>query len=351
LPTIVAAGIIPNSTTKVGDFLDKDFLSIDPQRGRLYMSYTRFGDFSTSPYFQGQIELAVCDIKTNPAHPTCFPDNSTTPYLVVQPGQVCENEGAYPAVDINKGDVYVAWEYNWATNFQGPPPCNTTEHVANRVAYVPFACLTLTPVSPCVTTPKQVSVNIVTIDLAFIPGFNRVPFQAGNAPPADFPRIAVSDPFGTVTIVWNDTRFHPLGDILLQSYKLVSLSKVQSNPVRINPDTGGMHFMPALRQAQASGLIDVSYFQRDTANTDSTNVDALINLSPTTTGPGSRTRITNVPSSWDNVSSDIIPNFGDYTDNYVQAVSSSPFYNDTLYVAWSDGRLGVPQPFEAHGVS
>ena len=95
----------------------------------------------------------------------------------------------------------------------------------------------------------------------------------------------------------------------------------------------------------------VSYFQRDTANTDSTNVDALINLNPRTTGPGSKIRVTNVPSAWIDTSSDIQPNFGDYTDNYVQAISSAPFYDDTLYVAWSDGRLGVPQPFEAHGIS
>jgi hypothetical protein len=346
-PIIIAAGVAPTSTT--GDFLDKEFFSIDPQRGRLYTSYTRFGLLSTSPNFQGQIELAVCDIKTNPANPVCFPGTSTAPYFVVRSGQACENEGAYPAVDIHSGAVYVAWEYNWATNFLGPAPCNTTEHVQNRVAYVPFSCLTLTPVSPCTTTPLTVSVNIVSIDLAFIPGFNRNP--AGPAPASDFPRIAVSDPYGTVTIVWNDTRVHPLGDILLQSFNLVSLSRVQGSPVRINPDTGGMHFMPALRQAQASGLIDVSYFQRDTANTDITNVDAIINLSPRTTGAGSKIRVTSVPSSWINTSSDIIPNFGDYTDSYVQSISSAPFYDDTLYVAWSDGRLGVPQPFEAHGIS
>jgi hypothetical protein len=53
-----------------------------------------------------------------------------------------------------------------------------------------------------------------------------------------------------------------MGDILLQSFNLVSLSQVQSSPVRVNPDTGGLHFLPALRQAQASGLIDVSYYPR-----------------------------------------------------------------------------------------
>jgi len=42
-------------------------------------------------------------------------------------------------------------------------------------------------------------------------------------------------------------------------------------------------------------------------------------------------------SNWLAVSSDIIPNFGDYTDNYLTTLG--------LYVAWSDGRIGEPQPF------
>ncbi len=50
--------------------------------------------------------------------------------------------------------------------------------------------------------------------------------------------------------------------------------------------------------------------------------------------------MTTGPSDWNAVSSDIVPNFGDYTDNYI------PYKGDTLYVAWSDGRLGDPQPFE-----
>ncbi len=93
-------------------FLDKDFLSIDPARGRLYMSYTEFGPSSG---FSGVVELAMCDL-SNPASPTCHNggDGSITgagapaaPYLVVAPGDpnFCENEGAYPAVDTKTGDV------------------------------------------------------------------------------------------------------------------------------------------------------------------------------------------------------------------------------------------------------
>ena len=37
-------------------------------------------------------------------------------------------------------------------------------------------------------------------------------------------RIAVSDPANTVSLVWNDTRFHPLGDVLLQRAVLVAAS-------------------------------------------------------------------------------------------------------------------------------
>jgi len=340
-PIVIASGA-------AGDFLDKDFLSIDPARGRLYNTYTRFG--STGNSANGQIELAVCDLST-PATPTCFPGASTTPYLIVQPAQGCENEGAYPAVDVHSGAVYVAWEYNWATNFLTPPgaPCTTTEPVQNRVAYVPFACLTLTPVSPCVTAPKQVAVNIVSLDASFIPGFNR---NGASCCANDFPRIAVSDTFGTVSIVWNDARLHPMGDILLQSYNLVSLSAVQSSPARVNPDAnGGLHFMPAIRNVDDGGHLSVSYFQRNSPNTAVTNVNAVLDLNPTATGPGSRVVVTTVATDWNNVSSDIIPNFGDYTDNYFLAKSQAPYTDDVLYVAWSDGRLGVPQPFEAHGMS
>jgi hypothetical protein len=47
-----------------------------------------------------------------------------------------------------------------------------------------------------------------------------------------------------------------------------------------------------------------------------------------------------VSTDWNNVSSDIVPNFGDYTDNYAA--------NGRVHVAWSDGRLGLPQPFESN---
>lgn len=333
-PIIIARGA-------PGDFLDKDYFSIDPARGMLYNSYTRF-----QPGSQGQIELAACDLNINPANPSCTPGPSTTtPYLVVQPSQTCENEGAYPAVDVKSGDVYVAWEYNWATDLGpgalAPPSCAATPH-QQRVAHVPAACLTAT----C-GQPAQVSLNIVSIDLAFIPGYNRVLNAPPFAPPGDFPRIAVSDPAGTVSIVWNDARRIPTADVLLQSFKLVDLTPVQDAPVRLNADAGAnWNILPALRNADSQGRLSVSWYQQREPGA-LTDVMAAVQFDPRTEDTPKNVRVTTQPTGWHDVSADGIPNFGDYTDNYVIATATAPYTGQSLFVSWSDGRLGLPQPFMA----
>ncbi len=319
-------------------FLDKEFLSIDPARGRLYMSYTEFGPTTG---FSGVIELAVCDL-SNPANPNCHNgvDGSISglgspaaPYFVVAPSDpnFCENEGAYPAVDRGTGDVYVAYEHDW---FTGLFNCGgeTTQDVMN---FVPSSCLTLTSTSPCAGPAATQAVDITSLEAAFIPGYNRFPMN-------DFPRVAVSDAAGTVSMVWNDARQHGTGDIFLQSFNLGSLTPVQSSPVRVNSrnDTGGWHFLPAVRQSDSHGNLNVSFYSRSSANTALTNVFAALKLNPRSTIPPTKndTQVTTGSSDWNGVSSVIVPNFGDYTDNY--------FLGTTLYVVWSDGRLGFPQPFE-----
>jgi hypothetical protein len=85
----------------------------------------------------------------------------------------------------------------------------------------------------------------------------------------------------------------------------------------------------------------ISYYSRDIANTALTNVHAALGIDPriTNSPKGGDAVITTGPTDWNAVSSLIVPNFGDYTDNYVAGGS-------TLYVAWPDGRLGILQPFE-----
>jgi hypothetical protein len=145
-------------------------------------------------------------------------------------------------------------------------------------------------------------------------------------------------------MVWNDARQHGTGDIFLQSFNLGSLTAVQSQPVRVNSrnDTGGWHFLPAIRNTSAAGNLTVSFYTRSSANSALTDVAAALKLDPRTTATPTRndTVVTTGSSDWNAVSSVIVPNFGDYTDNYILGT--------TLYVAWSDGRLGFPQPFEAN---
>ena len=323
-------------------FLDKEYLSIDPVRQRLYMSYTEFG-VSSFANSNGVIELAVCDL-ANPSAPACSNGSAPTiqaPYLVVAPGASCEQEGAYPAVDVATGDVYVAWEFNWATNVfgaGGPVDCRTRPTV-NKVARVPIACLTL-PTPSCAVGFRP-GVSITSMDAAFVPGYSRFPAN-------DFPRIAVSDAAGTVSMVWNDATRNPLGDIFLQSFNLGSLTRVQTAPVTLNNDTSGsaLHFMPALRNADSNGRLNVSWYDRRAApNSARTDVYAALNIDPRLTGtPAANVRVTEVASDWIAVSSDINPNFGDYTDNYVATTPNGAVF----HVAWSDGRLAVPQPFTSH---
>jgi len=315
-------------------FLDKDFITIDPGRKRLYISYTEFGVNTVS--FAGQVEVAVCDIST-PMAPVCSNGSAgaqAPPYIVVAHGNPnCESEGSYPGVDRTTGDLYVAYEFNWATNLFNLFSCGNvpTKEVVTRL---PKSCLPASGSSPCSPPFTHNSVKIVSMDSAFIPGYNRFPMN-------DFPRIAVSHPKGTVSVVWNDAGKNPLGNILLQSFALGSLSRIQSKPVALNSDVGAFnwHFLPAVRQASGTGLINVSWYdRRNNPGTALTDVFSALNVDPRTTAtPSSNFQVNDATSNWLAVSSDIIPNFGDYTDNYLTTLG--------LYVAWSDGRIGEPQPF------
>jgi hypothetical protein len=333
--------------------LDKEYLTIDPQRGRLYVSYTEFGiNPPPDPAAFGQIELSVCDIGTpdggtgpvggTAGQPVCeagargSQSSPASPYFVVAPAPDCQNQGSYPAVDVATGNVYVAYEFNFGSDIF-TPGCNTLP-TKNVVTSIPFTCLTL-PAASCNGPTTSNSVNIVTMLAASIPGFNRQT--------QDFPRIAVSDPAGTVSIVWNDAGIHPFGDILLQSFALGSLAPIQSTPVRLNSRaSGGLHFLPALRNADANGNLNVSWYERQSPSTTLTDVFAALNLNPRTTStPASNTRVTTAATDWLKVTAFF---FGDYTDNYVITTASPPFVGNKFYVAWSDGRTGIPQPFEAH---
>ena len=317
------------AATSLSGFLDKDFLAIDPGRSRLYVTYTRFDGSNPN----GQIEIAVCSLAV-PTTPTCDPGGSETPYLVISAGDPnCEQEGSYPAVDPATGAVYVAWEYNWFSGVMDSACQNVPTQ--NRVAYVPLSCLALATTSSCPGPTASTAVSIVSMELAPIPGYNRFPMN-------DYPRIAVSDPQGTVSIVWNDARYRPLGDILLQSWKVGGpLQPVQTKPAVVD-SRGAAHFLPALRLSNAGALL-VGWYERATASSTITSYAGALRVKPASTSPANEVTVTTASSDWSGATSNIIPNFGDYTDVYV-AISG----DDVRAVfAWTDGRLSDPQPFTA----
>jgi hypothetical protein len=342
-PTIVATSDCNTSNACGADFtfLDKDYLVVDQANKRLYITFT---DFDAAPSFATQIEMAACDLD-NPLAPVCQNGtNFTQPYVIVQPGDAtnfCEYEGAYPALDRATGDVYVSFEYNWVTNFLGSSNCVNTIPTEVVVADVPASCLPdpdIPAVSPCLPPFLENANIIISTDATVVPGYNRFEMN-------DFPRIAVSDAYGSVSLVWNDARNKPLGDILLQSYELGTLTPIQSSPVQLDNDNnaGSAHFMPGLKNASSSGLLNVTWYDRrgSNAGTGKTDIFGALNVNPLTTSTPSNRRFSNVSTDWLATSSVIIPNFGDYTDNFVSA-------SNILYVSWSDGRTGVPQPEEAH---
>jgi hypothetical protein len=356
-PVIAASSkecIIPPQNPQFGfcSFLDKEYIAIDPARARLYISYSDFSIFHAG----NPIDLSVCSI-AHPGNPTC---QTGTPLVAVGPpsrhefagkpymtiasadrSRGCENEGAYPAVNVGTGAVYVAYEYNWATNIFNPACFGFRHKTRDFMTRTPHGCLTFTATSPCAHPANRASETVVSLDAAFIPGYNRFPAS-------DMPRLAVSSKFGTVSMVWNDTRYHPYGDILMESFRLGSLARVQAIPVTLDQrHGGGLSFLPALRVANPDGSLTVSWFSRAGTGSVNTNLIAA-RVNPLATSTPANIRITGVSSNWLANNSDIVPNFGDYTDAVAAATAHWPFVGNTVYYAWSDGRTGVPQPFEAH---
>jgi hypothetical protein len=302
-------------------FLDKEFAAIDRTNGRIVVSYTNFN----APTFNGEIDLAVCNIAVNPASPTCLPGSAGPTYQVIAPQDPVETQqGSYPTVNPATGDAYVVWNKNFITNFFDGDPF--THQLA---AHVPASCLTGVPCPP----PAQVTVraSVKSLDMTTIPGYNRVIGQ-------DFPRIAFNSVTNQVVFVWNEANAHPLGDIVLATAD-PALSSV-SSPRRVNDDTSllksfALHFLPAV-SVDAKGDINVSWYDRRKAMGTS-QTDLYAASIPPGSNSSQNIKVTDTATDWLATGSIIIPNFGDYTDNTSDG--------NNFFVNWSDGRIGIPNSF------
>jgi hypothetical protein len=327
---IVAASTGDGCTTGQTGILDKDFMRYDPKTRTLAITFT---DFTFFGFGSGQIELVTAKVPLSP--PFLSSADFSAPIVVWPEEPGVENEGSYPALAVlppgsNSSTIFVSWERNWFTNqFNGDP------YVYIYAAEVRGGVVTAGgPGNPVVVTLGQANSTalggVKSMDLEQIVGYNRF---NGN----DFPRIAWDSARNRVAIVWNDASHHPLGDIFMRAY-----SPGLTNPgaiLRINSDTSGaLHFMPAVCFLSDGSMV-TSWYDRRNYGPSSSVTDYWGDIRPAPYAAANNFVITTVATDWNATGSIITPNFGDYTDNACTGTQA--------YFTWSDGRLGVPQPFVA----
>lgn len=338
--------------------LDKDWISFDPASRTLAVSYTRF--FLPAPPVcgptgcipppgshtgSGQIEIIRAHVPTNPA--ALSTASFTKPVVAWSEEPVCPagrpssekarcgavDQGAYVAVAPG-GDAYLGWERNISSNSTG----NGDPSVYIHAALVPARASQASvggPSHPVVLSAGQPHANpsggVKSLDTVSIAGYDRGPGQ-------DFPRLAISTRTRSVVFVWNDASLHPLGDIWLRTAPL-GLAGL-GNTVRVNDDSSyALHFLPAV-SVRSNGSICTSWYDRRLGGASSTRTDYFAECRATARGNSRDIRVTTGATDWAATSTLISPNFGDYTDNATDGTHT--------YFAWTDGRLGVPQPFIDH---
>jgi len=169
--------------------------------------------------------------------------------------------------------------------------------------------------------------GVRSLDATTIPGYNR---GIGN----DFPSVAFDAGSNALIVEWADASRHPLGDVFLRRLN----TNLATNPiVQVNDDaSGALHFLPAV-SIRSDGTVCSSWYDRRAYGPTSTVTDYFGDCGRPA---GTDFAVTTGPTDWNAVGSLTAPNFGDYTDN--------ASVGGVTYYTWSDGRIGVPQPFVDH---
>ncbi|MDQ1722931.1 MAG: hypothetical protein QOI26_2665 [Pseudonocardiales bacterium] len=307
--------------------VDKAWLSYDRTTRTLAMSYTRFFFGIGGQSGTGQIETVRAHLPSDPRSLTAADWSSPITVWPEEPATL--NEGAYVSVASN-GDCYLSWERNVNSNLVNGDPF-VYIHAA-RVRAGAVAPIVGGPAFPRIVTLGQRNSNgaggVKSLDAVVIAGFNRGTGQ-------DFPRIAVNPVAKTVIVVWNDASAHPLGDIWMRA---LPLNLSITAPIRkVNGDNSfALHFLPAV-SVRANGAIATSWYDRRLTGPDSSRTDYFGEVRSSSALNATDFRISTGSTDWANTSTLSTPNFGDYTDNASTAT--------TTYFSWTDGRIGVPQPF------
>jgi hypothetical protein len=307
--------------------VDKPWLSYNETTRTLAMSYTRFFFGIAGQSGAGQVEMVRAHLPKNPGSLTS--SHWSSPITVWPEERTIVNEGAYVSVAAN-GDCYLSWERNVNSNlFNGDPFVYI--HAA-RVRAGDVTPVVGGPAYPRIVTLGQRNSNgaggVKSLDAVVIAGFNR-----GLG--LDFPRIAVNPAAKSVVLVWNDASAHPLGDIWMRALPL-NLS-ITGSIRKVNDDNSfALHFLPAV-SVRTDGSIATSWYDRRLTGPDSSRTDYFGEVRHSSASNTTDFRISTGSTDWANTSTLSVPNFGDYTDNASTAT--------TTYFSWTDGRIGVPQPF------
>ena len=331
--------------------LDKDWISYDPASRTVAVSYTRFyfpllvcgptGCTTSGHSGNGQIEVARAHLPIRPTalssadfrrSAVVWPEEAFCPAGVPSSEQLrcgAVNQGAYVSVAAG-GASYVAWERNIDSNLANGDP-----YVYEHAALIPAGASNPSrggSATPVVLTTGQPNGNgaggVKSLDAVPIPGYSR---GLGN----DFPRLAVDNTRGRVVFAWNDASSHPLGNIWLRSAPL-SLATLAATHRVDDGSTYALHFLPAV-SIRNNGTICTSWYDRRLGGATSTLTDYYADCRANPSLNAIDTRITTGSTDWAGTGSLISPNFGDYTDNATDGTHT--------YFTWSDGRIGVPQPF------
>jgi len=260
---------------------DKEAIAVNPNTGRIHLTYTRFQGGSTS------IQSTYSDDQ----------GDTWTPQVLVYAGNC---QGSFPAID-GQGNVFVA--------FQAPPFIRVYRSLDGGDSFQPVA-----------TFPFSAS---------------GVPFMDRSS---DFPQVAIDTSGlgfnGFVYVVWHSSSGGNTRPMIAHSE---DGGDTWTDPIPVNQDdVVSYHWWPSV-SVDANGTVNVIYLDR--RNNPGTGLTDLF-LSQSTDGgyTFTDTLVTDVTASWQGIMSD--PGFT-YAGDYLRGVTQGT----SLYAVWPDVRNRDPDVY------
>lgn len=287
------------------DSLDKEWLTINPANGELYLTYTRFGADGSTP-----LEL----VRSKDGGRTW-----SAPSIIVPNLDDAFNQ-ATQSIVTKTGRVVVTW---YSRKFLTSPPFTETQD-SIQYAYSDTDGATFGPTTiMSVVNPQGEP-----------PGYNRnrsqildAPYIAGNG--TDVYVTYFSGASGSPTVPGSVPGPRPSNIFLSSSHDNAATF---SSPVKVNDDNGQTsHIFPSA-QVTPNGKVYVDWQDRRLDPTNNVLTDTWAASSDNSGASfDQNVRVSTVSASWF-VRADARPNFGDYN-------SSALGSDGSFLMVWADGRF------------